>query len=147
MADRDRSQSYATHRRYDVFFHFIGLPILTTNVVVKIVQASRFPSLATIWEILVAVALLIAIVLTRVYAVKVQNRVIRMEERARLERLLPEDLRAHIPELRTKQLIALRFSPDEELPQMVRSIVAGELTGADEIKRGIRNWRADWLRV
>jgi hypothetical protein len=147
MADRDRTQSYATHRRYHALFHFIGVPILSINVLVKVVQAVRFPSLGTVWEAVVAIALLIAIVLTRSYALTVQNRIIRLEERERLERSLPGDLRAHIDGLKTRQFIALRFCPDEELPEMVRSIVAGERSGPDEIKRGIRNWRADWLRV
>lgn len=142
-----RSQTYATHRRYHVWFHFIGVPILSINILVKLVQAVRFPSLASAWDVVVAIALVIAIVLARSYALAVQNRVIRIEERARLQRCLPDDLRAGIDELKTSQLVALRFCSDEELPEVTREVLSGELRERNEIKRRIKNWRADWLRV
>ena len=141
------SQTYATHRRFHVWFHFIGVPILSINILVKLVQAVRFPSLASAWDVIVAIALVIAIVLARSYALTVQNRVIRIEERARLQRCLPEDLRARIDELKTSQLVALRFCSDEELPEVTQEILSGELRERNEIKRRIKNWRADWLRV
>ena len=143
----DRSQTYATHRRYHALFHFIGLPILSINILVKLVQAVRFPSLGAAWDVVVAIALVIAIFLARSYALTVQNRVIRLEERARLQRCLPEDLRARIDELKTSQLVALRFCADEELPEVTREVLSGELHERNEIKRRIKNWRADWLRV
>lgn len=143
----DRNQSYASHRRLHPLFHFIGIPILAINLIVKIVQAVRFPSLASAWDVLVAIALLIALFLTRFYALSVQNRVIRLEERMRLQRCLPEDLRGRIDELKTGQLIALRFCSDEELPELTRAILSGELRDRKEIKRSIKNWRPDWLRV
>ena len=142
-----RTQTYATHRRYHPIFHFIGVPILSINILVKLLQAVRFPSLAAAWEVIVAIALVIAIVLARSYALTVQNRVIRNEERARLERCLPDDLRARVDELKTSQLIALRFCSDEELPEIMREVLSGELSDRNEIKRRIKNWRADWLRV
>lgn len=143
----DRTQSYASHRRLHVWFHFIGVPILAINVIVKIVQAVRLPSLATAWDVAVAIALLIAICLARSYALTVQNRVIRLEERLRLQRCLPDDLRERIDELKTSHLIALRFCPDEELPALTREILSGNLRGRKDIKQRIRNWRGDWLRV
>jgi hypothetical protein len=143
----DRTQSYASHVRFHPLFHFIGIPILAINVIVKIVQAVRFPSLATGWDVVVAIALLIGMFLARYYALTVQNRVIRLEERVRLQRLLPDDLRGRIDELKTGQLIALRFCSDEELPELARAILSGELSARKDIKRRIKNWRADWLRV
>jgi hypothetical protein len=143
----DRPQTFATHTRYHALFHFIGVPILAINVIVKIVQAVRFPSWERSWDVVVASALVIAIFLARAYALTVQNRVIRLEERLRLQRCLPDDLRARIDELRTTQLIALRFCSDEELPEMTRAILSGEVHGRKDIKRRIKNWRADWLRV
>lgn len=147
MSTRDRTQTYATHRRYHALFHFIGVPILSINILVKLVQAVRFPSLSAAWEVVVAIALVIAIVLARSYALTVQNRVIRIEERARLQRCLPEDLRSRIDELRPGQLVGLRFCSDEELPELTRAVLSGELRDRNEIKKRIRNWRADWLRV
>jgi hypothetical protein len=141
------AQAYATHRRYHALFHFIGLPILSVNILVRLVQAVRFPSLGAAWEVMVAIALVIAIFLARSYALTVQNRVIRIEERERLQRCLPDDLRARVGELKTSQLVALRFCSDEELPEITREVLSGELRERDEIKRRIKNWRADWLRV
>lgn len=143
----DRSQSYASHRRFHALFHFIGIPIVAINLIVRIVQAARTPSLASIWEVAVAAALVIAMFLARYYALTVQNRIIRLEERLRLERRLPEELRPRIDELRTSHLIALRFCSDDELPELTRQILAGELRSQNDIKRRIQNWRADWLRV
>lgn len=143
----DRTQSFASHHRWHPIFHFVAVPILAIHVIVKIVQAVRIPSLASAWEVIVWIALLISLVLARSYALKVQNRVIRLEERMRLQRCLPEELRGRIDELRTNQLIALRFCPDEELPEITREVLSGELRGRNAIKRRIRNWRADWLRV
>lgn len=143
----DRTQSYASHRRIHALFHLIGLPILSINVIVKVVQVVRFPSLATAWEVVVASALVISIYLARAYGLTVQNRVIRLEERLRLQRCLPEELRGRIDELKTSQLIALRFCSDEELLEITREILSGELRGRKDIKRRIKNWRPDWLRV
>jgi hypothetical protein len=95
----------------------------------------------------VAGALVIAIVLARSYALTVQNRVIRLEERMRLQRCLPEDLRARIDELKTSQLVAMRFCSDEELPEITREVLSGELRERDDIKKRISKWRPDWLRV
>jgi Family of unknown function (DUF6526) len=142
-----RTQIYATHRRFHAWFHFIGVPILSINILVKFVQAVRFPSIERVWDVVVAIALVIAIVLARSYALTVQNRVIRLEERTRLQRCLPEDLRARIDELKTSQLVALRFCSDEELPEITREVLSGELRERNEIKKRISKWRADWLRV
>lgn len=140
-------QNYSNHLRFHPLFHFIGIPILAINVIVRIVQAVRTPSLATFWEVAVAAAILIALFLTRFYALSVQNRVIRIEERVRLERVLPPDLRGRIADIRTSHLIALRFAPDDELPELTRAILAGDLQEPKAIKQRIRNWRADKLRV
>ncbi len=143
----NRTQTYATHRRSHAWFHFIGVPILSINILVKLIQAVRFPSIAAAWDVVVAGALVIAIVLARSYALTVQNRVIRLEERARLQRCLPEDLRARIDELKTSQLVAMRFCSDEELPEITREVLSGELRERDDIKKRISRWRPDWLRV
>ena len=141
------AQSYGSHRRWHVLFHFIGFPILSINVIVAIVLAVRTPSLTTAWNVVVSIALLISIFLARSYALTVQNRVIRLEEQLRLQRCLPDDLRPRIADIRTEQLIGLRFCADDELADMVRAILAGELRGRKEIKQRIKTWRPDWLRV
>jgi len=80
-------------------------------------------------------------------ALRAQDRIIRFEERLRLERLLPPDLRGRVADLRTGQLVAIRFAHDDEVPDLVRRVLSGELTTQGDIKRAIQSWRADHLRV
>ena len=77
----------------------------------------------------------------------VQDRVIRVEMRVRLERVLGASRRLDIQRLTLKQLIALRFASDAELPALVDDVLANKISTPDEIKRRIRDWQADWLRV
>jgi hypothetical protein len=128
-------------------WHFFALPVLVINVGVAAVQFSREPRPITAWGIVVAVALALAIFVSRSMPLRAQDRIIRFEERTRLERLLPADLRGRIDELKPSQLVALRFAPDDEVPELTRRALAGELANQSDIKRAIRNWRADHLRV
>jgi len=143
----EQSQSYASHRRFIPLWHFFALPVLLINVGVAAVQFSRDPRPITAWAVVVAIALAIAIFISRSMPLRAQDRIIRFEERTRLERLLPADLRGRIDELKPSQLIALRFAPDNEVPELTRRALAGELKNQADIKRAIRNWRADHLRV
>lgn len=140
-------QTYANHRRWWAPWHFFAMPILGVNLVVVGVQFARNPGLLTGWNVVVWIAVIVALVGARYMPLRVQDRVICMEERTRLERLLPSDLRARIPELRRRQLIAIRFAPDAEIPDLARRVFAGELKAPSEIKRAIGEWRADHLRV
>jgi hypothetical protein len=78
---------------------------------------------------------------------RAQDRIIRLEEKTRLERLLPADLRSRVSDLTSSQLIALRFAPDDEVPELTRRALSGDLKDQSDIKRAIKNWRADHLRV
>jgi hypothetical protein len=140
-------QTYANHRRWWAPWHFFAMPILGVNLIVVAVQFARNPSLLSGWQLLVWIALIVALVGARYMPLRVQDRIICFEERTRLERLLPADLRARIPELRRRQLIALRFAPDDEIPDLARRVFAGEVKTPSEIKRAITQWRADHLRV
>jgi hypothetical protein len=140
-------QTYANHHRYVPAYHFFALPVLLVNVFVETLRFSRAPNGATGWSVIVAIALLAGLFFLRVMPLKAQDRVIRLEERTRLERLLPQDLKGRIDELTPRQLIALRFAPDDEVSELARRALSGELKGSEEIKRAIRNWRADHLRM
>lgn len=140
-------QTYETHRRYHPVYHFIIAPILGINVIVTIVVAVRQFSLLAMWNVVVAIAIGGLAAIVRFYATKTQDRIIRAEETARLYRLLPPNMHPRIGDLRTGHLIALRFCSDEELPELVRAILTGEVRGRENIKRRIRSWRADRDRV
>lgn len=140
-------QSYKSHRRYVPLYHFFALPILILNVVVEAVRLSRYHTIYKVWGVLVAIALVIMAFALRGMANRAQDRGIRIEERARLAGLLPPDLHERINHLTVSQLVGLRFASDEELPDLARRCLSGELTTGDQVKKAIKNWRPDPHRV
>jgi hypothetical protein len=144
-------QNYANHAKYVPGFHFVTFGILTINLIWSLfrlfwgVPGAPLPD--RLLNVAVAVALALMAWYLRVFPLKAQDRVIRLEETLRLERLLPADLKPRIGELRPGQLIALRFAGDDELPDLTRAVLAGEVTAPGEIKKRVRSWRADHFRM
>jgi hypothetical protein len=139
-------QSYANHARLDPTFHFVLAPLAIMSVVLSVIVFTRHPSLpSTLWVVL-AFALLMNATKTRTYALTVQDRVIRLEERLRLSQLLPEAVRPRIAELKKAQLIGLRFASDAELPALAMRALNEGLT-QKQIKASIQVWRPDTFRV
>jgi hypothetical protein len=128
-------------------WHFFALPVLVINVIAVAIRLVRVPTLANTWSVVVAIALVVAIFMSRVMPLRAQDRVIRLEERLRLEKILPADLRGRVDELTPEQLIGLRFASDDELPQLIRRALSGELRTRSDIKAAIATWRPDLLRV
>lgn len=148
MAD----QTFATHRKYVPGFHFVTLGILVINLLWALYRAiwpisPSMPIFDRLMPVLVAVALALLAWYVRIFPLRAQDRVIRLEERSRLERLLPPDLRSRIGELSTGQVIALRFASDSEVADLTRVVLDQKITGQDDIKKKIRDWRADHLRM
>jgi hypothetical protein len=143
----ETTQSYANHTRWHAPFHFFLSPVMLINLVWAIVQFVRYPGWDRGWWIVVSLALLVLTALVRTYPLRVQDRVIRLEEQLRYQRLLPADLAHRAGTLNAGQVVALRFAPDEELPGLVREVLEGRLAKPAEIKRAIKNWRGDTLRV
>lgn len=142
-----KPQSFENHRRVHPVYHLFVAPLFGINVIVQIVVAVRAFSPLAAWNVVMSVAMLFLALIVRFYATKNQDRIIRTEETVRLWRVLPAELRPRIAELSTGQLIALRFAGDDELPELVRAILTGEVRGRQNIKRRIRNWRPDTQRV
>ena len=143
------TQSYAHHTRWDPWFHFFILPVFVLAAIVVIVHAVmhiQHHPLHGVMLVLFALATLAAIFKIRLNALKVQDRVIRLEERLRLASVLPENLRARIPELTESQLIGLRFASDGELPALVQRALTEKMSCGD-IKKAIQTWRPDVFRV
>jgi len=152
MAEQ-KPQTFANHTRWDPLFHFFLIPVFALGLVMAIVhliahlKESDFrDNFHAAMLILLATALLIWISKTRLYALKVQDRVIRLEEQLRLMRLLPEGLRSRIPELTESQLCGLRFASDAEVPRLTERALNEKLSRAD-IKKSIQSWRPDYWRV
>src|SRR5881628_1230289 len=113
-------QTFANHTRLDPPFHFFVIPVAAVTFFVMIWNAfQKSFSFTSIWVVVAALAGLVAAFKIRLYALRVQDRVIRLEERLRLAMALPEPLRARTVELTEGQLIALRFASDAELPGLV----------------------------
>jgi hypothetical protein len=141
-----RPQSYANHRRFFPLYHY-PLMILLANVGVRGSLAWQNPDFATIWDVIVAVALASGLLSARSMVLTVQNRIIRTEMRLRLAGILPPALKPRVNDLSVKQLISLRFASDAELPELVQRCLAGDLHRSDDIKRSIRQWQPDFLRA
>jgi hypothetical protein len=140
-------QTYANHTRWHPPFHFFLAPVLLINVIWAIVEFVRAPGWDRGWWIVVSIALLVMGGLVRMNPLKAQDRIIRLEEQLRYQQLLPPDLSRQASALRVGQIVALRFASDEELAGLVRDVLEGRLSKPGEIKRAIKNWRADTLRV
>ena len=140
-------QTYENHTRWHEPFHYFVAPVLLTNVVVAVIQLARDPGLDRGWWLVVSVALVVLAALARLNPLKVQDRVIRLEESLRYYQLLPEELARRAASLTPAQTVALRFASDEELEGLVRDVLEGRLSKPDEIKRAIKVWRPDTLRV
>ena len=143
----DQAQSLETHTRWHPIFHFFIVPVTAINVIVTIVVAVRWFSPLAAWNVVVALAVAALAAIARFYATKNQDRIIRVEETVRLWRILPAEMRPRIADLSTSQLVAIRFASDDEAPELVRAVLAGEVRGRKSIKQRIRNWRADTQRV
>ncbi len=144
-------QNYANHAKFVPGFHFVTFGILVINLIWSLVRLFWALPGTNFFDRLLSVAVAVALALMawylRTFPLKAQDRVIRLEETLRLERLLPPDLRPRIADLRPGQLIALRFASDDELPDLTRAVLAGEVTKPDEIKKRVRTWRADHFRM
>lgn len=144
-------QNYATHAKYVPGYHFVAFGILAINLLWSLFRLVKGLPEVPIYDRVLSVAVALALILMawylRIFPLKAQDRVIRLEETLRLERLLPADLRPRISELRPGQLIALRFASDEELPELTRKVLEQKIASPDEIKKLIGTWRADHLRM
>ncbi len=146
MAERI-PQNLANHAKVDPPFHYVLLPTLLVTLVLAIVNVVRhYDTLAAWLFVLLTFAAVIAAFRIRLYSLRVQDRVIRLEERLRLSALLSEPLSSRIGELTESQLIAIRFASDEELPGLVEKALSSKMSNAD-IKKAITVWRADYFRV
>ena len=139
-------QSLANHTRFDPLFHFFLLPLGLVAIVLSVIHIIHHPSMGSALLVVLAVGFFTIAGKARGYSLKVQDRIIRLEERLRLAMLMPEAGRSRIGELTESQLIALRFASDAELPGLAMRALNEGLT-SKQIKSSIESWRADYFRV
>jgi Family of unknown function (DUF6526) len=141
-------QSFQSHAKWLPPFHFFVLPVLLINLGFSISWCVKTGlTVRGVLSVVVAAALFVGMVMARVMAMKVQDRVIRIEERIRFERLLPADMHARIGEFTIDQLVALRFASNAELPELARRVLEEKVNNRKAIKQMIKTWRPDLARA
>jgi hypothetical protein len=139
-------QSLKNHARFDPAFHFVLLGILTLNLIYSVIHFVRHLSFHNGWFVVLSVVVFVLVFKVRLYSLKVQDRVIRLEERLRLQSLAPAEWHTQIYRLSEDQLIGLRFAGDGEVVALAKQALEENLN-RKQIKERIRNWRADNWRV
>lgn len=140
------AQNLKNHIRRDPRFHFSLIPILITNIIIAIIWLVRKFDFQHIWFLVLSVVALLAAFTMRIYAVRVQDRVIRLEERLRLQALAPQEWHAQLSKLTEDQLIGLRFASNDEVVDLAKQTLEHNLT-RKQIKERIKSWRADNWRI
>jgi len=143
---KQEGQTFKKHARFDPLYHFFLAWIFLGNVIVATVYAMHHSSFFTWWLVLASVAAFLVVFKLRLYPLKVQDRIIRLEERLRLEALAPEQWHQQIYRLTEDQLIGLRFAADDEVVELAKQALEHNLN-RKQIKERIRNWRPDYWRV
>ena len=143
----ESGQNFSNHTKFTPGWHFFTVPLGLAFVIWSIVRLLNNPGNDTVYMLVGALALFGAIAFSRVTPVKGQDRIIRLEERLRLSRILPADLQARIEDIRPEHLIALRFASDGEVEGLVRKALADPSIKPKEIKTQIKNWKADYYRM
>jgi hypothetical protein len=141
------SQSYKTHRRVVPAYHFGVLSALLAYFIWSVYELFQGVTGASVMGLILSVALMVFAISIRSQILRVQDRVIRLEMRLRLRENLPADLATRAAHLPVRQLIALRFASNEELPELVREVLDGKVMNPNDIKQRIREWQADHLRA
>lgn len=141
-------QNFENHAKIVSGYHRWTTALLVLPTLYYLFLAVRdFYSAERLADFLFALGVILAAFYARAFPLGVQDRVIRLEERLRMERTLPDDLKARIPELTTAQLVGLRFASDAELPELTRRVLDEGITDKKVIKQAVRDWRADYQRI
>jgi hypothetical protein len=139
-------QSFNSHARFDPPYHFFLTFVTIANIVIAVIYCVHHFNFYSVWLAVLSLAALVLLFLIRSYPLRVQDRVIRLEERLRLQALAPTEWRTQIYRLTEDQLIALRFADDDEVVELAKQALEHKLD-RKQIKERIKSWRADTWRV
>jgi hypothetical protein len=143
----DSTQSFAHHAKMVPRYHYWALGMLAVPTLYFAFMAVTDFSLNRVMIVTFAAGVFMIAFFARLFPLGVQDRVIRLEERLRMERVLPDELRSRVSEVPTNLLVGLRFAPDEELAELVRQVLDGGLSDRKSVKQAVKNWRADHQRI
>ena len=144
----EKKQNLQNHVRIVPAYHMFVFPVLFVNIGWAIYRVVKFPiSFPTVFGVFLSVALLLLALYARLFALSVQDRIIRLEMRLRLAEILPPDLRARIPEFTVAQLVSMRFACDAELPALARKVLDEKMSDRKAIKQLVKDWQGDYARA
>jgi hypothetical protein len=143
----DRPQSFQSHAKFVPLFHFFTLPVLAVNFFWSVWRLIQAPGADRAIGALAALAFMLGVLFARVFALTVQDRVIRLEMRLRLATVLPQEMRSRINDITPSQCVGLRFASDAELPELVAKVLKDNVQDKTAIKKMVKNWTADHLRA
>ena len=139
------TQSYANHRRMDPWYHYVALSLWVVCIASTVHHLFQHrPGART--DLLLLFLIIILLLKVRTYALRVQDRVIRLEETLRMKAILPEAMQAEVHRLKPAQFVGLRFAADAELAARAEEALREDLSG-EAIKKRIQTWRPDEFRV
>jgi hypothetical protein len=141
------TQSFENHAKHVPAFHFFILPVFLLNVFWSAYRLIQSFSVESARSLLLALAFLLLAFYARIFALTVQDRLIRLEMRLRMQQLLPPELRPRISEFTIDQLVSLRFASDAELPGLCRKVLEERIADRKVIKKMVQNWQPDFLRA
>jgi hypothetical protein len=143
---KTQEQDFKHHGRLHPPFHIISTAVLVANLVFAIVHLTHHLDVWNAWIVVMSVGIFVPFFLIRIYPLKVQDRVIRLEERLRLQALAPAEWHQQIYRLSEDQLIGLRFAADAEVVALAKQALEDKLN-RKQIKERIKDWRPDYWRV
>ena len=139
-------QTFENHAKVVPAYHYFTFLLVVIYWVYEASVLITAPTWPAAIGVVAATALLMVFFWARVFALKVQDRVIRLEMQLRLLQLAPE-LSSRFGEFTLNQLCSLRFASDAELPELARTVLTDRLDDRKTIKKRIRDWQADHLRA
>ena len=142
----NQPQSFENHAMVVPAYHYLAFGLVTVNLLWNLYETVVAFSVGQLVSLLAAVALAMTLVYARIFALQVQDRVIRLEMRLRLATLAP-DLGVRFDDFTVNQLCSLRFASDGELPVLARKVLSERLDNRKAIKQQIRDWQGDYWRV
>lgn len=144
---QEKAQNFENHTKMVPLYHLFVIPVFMINFVWRLMQLRFGLSFVSVMNVLLATAFVLLVFYARIFSLTVQDRIIRLEMRLRLERALSPELRSRIAEFTVPQLVSLRFASDQELPLLAQQVLDEKLNDRKAIKRRIKQWQADFLRA
>lgn len=141
------AQTFQNHAKFVPVYHFVAFPIFLANLIWSWYRLFQLQTVDSLVAALTATALVVLFFMARVFALRVQDRVIRLEMRLRLREVLPPGLHPRITDFTPAQLVAMRFASDAELPDLAVAVLRDHIHNKKVIKQMIKDWNADHLRA